>query len=47
MHADLNAAINIEHRWGDRELRACKDRREVKALLLQRHQEWKKHHGWP
>ncbi len=46
-HADLNAAINIEHRWGDRELRACKDRRAVKALLLQRHQEWKKQNGWP
>ncbi len=46
-HADLNAAINIQHRWGDSELRACKDRREVKALLLQRHQAWKQHHGWP
>ncbi len=46
-HADLNAAINIEHRWGDTELRACKDRRAVKALLLQRHQQWKKHNGWP
>ena len=34
-HADLNAAINIEHRWGDEELRACKDRKAVKALLLQ------------
>jgi transposase len=47
MHANLNAAINIEHRWGDRELRACKDRRAVKALLLQRHQAWKKQNGWP
>ena len=46
-HADLNAAINIEHRWGDDELRACKDRKEVKALLLQRHEEWKKQNGWP
>ncbi len=47
MHADLNAAINIQHRWGDSELRACTDRKEVKALLLQRHQAWKQHHGWP
>src|SRR5713226_7638741 len=46
-HADLNAAINIEHRWGDDELRSCKDGKEVKALLLQRHEEWKKQNGWP
>jgi hypothetical protein len=46
-HADLNAAINIEHRWGDSELRACNDRKAVKALLLRRHQAWKKQHGWP
>jgi hypothetical protein len=47
MHADLNAAINIEHRWGDSELRACTDRRAVKALLLRRHGTWKTQHGWP
>ncbi len=46
-HADLNASINIQHRWGDSELRACKDRKEVKALLLQRHEAWKQQHGWP
>ena len=46
-HADLNAAINIEHRWGDDELRACKDRKAVKALLMQRHQVWKTQNGWP
>jgi transposase len=46
-HADLSAAINIEHRWGDDELRACEDRIAVKALLLQRHQAWKEQHGWP
>ncbi len=46
-HADLNAAINIKHRWGDSELRACKNRKAVKALLLQRHEEWKKQNGWP
>jgi hypothetical protein len=47
MHADLNASINIEHRWGDDELRTRKNRKEVKALLLQRHQVWRKLHGWP
>ncbi len=47
IHADLNASINIEHRWGDDELRACKDRKAVKALLMQRHQEWKRQNGWP
>jgi hypothetical protein len=46
-HADLNAALNIKHRWGDEELRACKGRKAVKALLLQRHQAWKIQHGWP
>jgi len=46
-HADLNAAINIERRLGDDELRACKDRKAVKALLMQRHQVWKKQNGWP
>jgi hypothetical protein len=46
-HADLDASINIEHRLGDDELRACKDRKEVKALLLGRHQAWKQQNGWP
>ncbi len=46
-HADLNAAINIQRRLGDEELRACKDRKAVKALLLRRHQAWKKQNGWP
>jgi hypothetical protein len=46
-HADLNAATNIEARWGDKELHACKDRKEVKALLVRRHQEWRKQNGWP
>lgn len=45
-HADLNAAINIGHRLGDEELRACKDRKAVKALLLERHQAWKTQNGW-
>src|SRR5712692_5718028 len=46
-HADLNAAINIGHRWGDDELQACKGRKAVKALLMQRHQVWKQQNGWP
>jgi len=47
MHADLNASINIQRRLGDRELCACKDRKEIKALLLSRHEAWKKQNGWP
>jgi Putative transposase DNA-binding domain/Probable transposase len=46
-HADLNAAINIEHRWGDSEIRACKDSKAVKSLLLSRHAVWKRQNGWP
>ncbi|HJT58579.1 MAG TPA: transposase [Ktedonobacteraceae bacterium] len=47
MHADVNAALNIERRVGDLELQACKDRRAVKVLLLQRHESWKKQQqGW-
>jgi transposase len=46
-HADLNAATNIEHRWGDTELCGCKNKQEVKALLIQRHQKWRKQNGWP
>jgi Putative transposase DNA-binding domain len=46
-HADLNAALNIEHRWGDDELRACKGRKAVKVLLMSRHEAWKTQNGWP
>ncbi len=46
-HADLNAATNIEQRVGDLELQACKDRKAVKSLLMQRHEAWRKQHGWP
>jgi Putative transposase DNA-binding domain len=46
-HADVNAATNVEHRGGDAELRACKDRKAIKAFLLQRHEAWKTHNGWP
>jgi hypothetical protein len=47
VHADLNAATNIQCRLGDMELRACKERQEVKALLVRRHQAWKQANGWP
>jgi len=47
-HADENAAINIERRCYDEELRMCYNRQAVKILLLCRHQEWRKRHfGWP
>jgi transposase len=46
-HADLNAATNIQRRVGDEELRACQGRKEIKALLLRRHEAWKQHQGWP
>lgn len=46
-HADLNASINIASRVGDAEIRACKNRLAVKALLMQRHEVWKRQHGWP
>ena len=46
MHADLNAAINVQHRWGDTELQTCKDRKEIKALLMRRHEQWKQQNGW-
>ncbi|MEO7018658.1 MAG: transposase [Ktedonobacteraceae bacterium] len=40
-HADTNASQTIASRLGDRELRACQNRREVKALLMRRHEQWK------
>src|SRR5438045_4853655 len=40
-HADHKAAVTLAGRWGDRELAACRDKREVKALLLKRHEVWK------
>src|SRR5258708_1238494 len=46
-HADLNAAMNIQRRVGDLALQACKDRKAVKSLLMQRHEAWRKQHGWP
>ncbi len=40
-HADLNAALNLASRFGDTALAACKNKGEVKVLLLRRHHEWK------
>jgi Putative transposase DNA-binding domain len=40
-HADINAAHNIASRLGDRDLRACQNRQDVKALLMSRHEQWK------
>lgn len=47
IHADLNAACNIQQRVGDIELRACTNCQAMKALLLSRHETWKKSNGWP
>jgi transposase len=46
-HADLNAARNIAQRLGDDELRACTDRKTVKALLMRRHAAWRQRQGCP
>jgi hypothetical protein len=42
-HADLNASKNIATRLHDEELRVCRNRQEVKALLMRRHERWKQH----
>ena len=44
-HADFNASVNISRRVGDRQLRACKDRKAIKALLMKRHEQWKERNG--
>jgi transposase len=46
-HADENAAQNIARRVGDSKLQTCKNRKEIKALLMRRHEQWKKLQGWP
>ncbi len=43
-HADHKAAGTLAGRWGDRELAACRDTKEIKALLLRRHEKWKQEH---
>jgi hypothetical protein len=41
-HADENAALNIASRLGDVELRAGATHHDIKALLLKRHEQWKR-----
>lgn len=44
-HADINGAVNVSRRKGDRALQACKGRKAIKALLMKRHEWWKQEHG--
>jgi Putative transposase DNA-binding domain len=44
-HADCNASQNLASRFGDTELAACKDNKEVKTLLMARHEAWKQTYG--
>lgn len=40
-HADHNASVNLSRRIGDTSLRACRDRKAIKAVLMKRHDAWK------
>jgi len=44
-HADHNASVNISRRVGDRQLRACRDRKAIKAVLMKRHEAWTQQQG--
>jgi transposase len=44
-HADHNASVNISRRIGDSQLRACKGRTAIKAVLIARHEAWKQQQG--
>jgi hypothetical protein len=44
-HADHNASLNLSSRFGDKELVGCKNKGEVKTLLMKRHEEWKQKNG--
>jgi transposase len=44
-HADHNASVNLSRRIGDTQLRACRDRPAIKAVLMKRHEAWKQQHG--
>jgi Putative transposase DNA-binding domain len=44
-HADINGAVNVSRRKGDRALQGCRDRKAIKALLMKRHEWWKQEHG--
>jgi transposase len=46
LHADVNAATNLAHRWYDTEVQECKNKEEVKTVLMLRHQVWRTHNGW-
>jgi hypothetical protein len=46
-HADENAAVNIARRLGDAQLQACKNKQEIKAVLMRRHEAWKQTQGCP
>jgi transposase len=41
-HADHKAAHTLATRWGDTELAQCRTKEAVKALLMLRHEAWKK-----
>ncbi len=45
LHADVNAAKNLAQRWHDTEMQVRKNKEEIKALLMQRHEGWRKLHG--
>jgi len=34
--------VTLAGRWGDRELAACRDKKQIKALIMTRHEQWKK-----
>ncbi len=40
-HADHNGSLTLASRHRDRDLAACINRGEIKALLMRRHEEWK------
>ena len=46
LHADVNAATNLASRWHDTEVQACKNKEEIKAVLMLRHQQWRIYNGW-
>jgi transposase len=39
--ADRKAAHTLAERWGDSELAGCRDKKQIKALLLARHEKWR------
>jgi hypothetical protein len=45
VHADYNAAVNISRRVWDQQLRACRNLKAIKALLMKRHEAWRAQQG--